>query len=141
MTEQTTTQGPPLARSSQGSGLAHGFAVFAAVIMIMSGSFQAITGLVGLFANEFYVATPNYVFQFDVTRWSFIHLLLGIVVVLAGFAVLSGQTWGRVIGIVLAGLSAAANFAFIPYYPVWSLVIIALDVLVIWALSVYRPQP
>ena len=53
---------------------------------------------------------------------------------------MSGQTWGRVVGIILAGLSALANFAFIPYYPVWSLLIIALDVLVIWALSVYRPE-
>jgi hypothetical protein len=140
MTQQTTTQGPAYAQSSRGSGLAHGLAVFAGVMMIMSGAFQAFIGLVGVFTNEFYTVTAEYVLQFDLTRWGLIHILVGIVVLLAGLAVMSGRTWGRVIGIILAGLSALANFAFIPYYPVWSLLIIALDVLVIWALSVSRPE-
>jgi hypothetical protein len=141
MTQQTTTPNPTYAPTSRGSGLVHGLAVFAGVMMIMAGAFQAIVGLVGVFTNQFYAATENYVFQFDVTRWGFVHVLLGIVVLLAGLAVMSGRTWGRVVGIILAGLSALANFAYIPYYPVWSLLIIALDVLVIWALSVYRPEP
>ena len=97
-------------------------------------------GLVGLFANEFYVATRNYVFQFDVTTWGVIHLLVGLLVLFAGFAAIAGQTWARVVGIILVGLSALANFAFIPYYPFWSLLIIALDVIVIWALAVYHPN-
>jgi hypothetical protein len=103
----------------------------------MAGGFQAIAGLVAIFENEFYTTTRNYILEFDVTTWGWIHLLLGLVVLFAGFAVLSGQTWGRVIGIILAGISALANFAFIPYYPVWSLVIIALDVFVIWALAAH----
>jgi hypothetical protein len=70
MTNQATTQNQPVDQSSHESGLAHGFAVFAGVIMIMSGALQAVAGLVGLFANEFYVATRNYVFQFDVTTWA-----------------------------------------------------------------------
>ena len=140
MTNQATTQNQPVAQSSHESGLAHGFAVFAGVIMIMSGAFQAIAGLVGLFANEFYVATRNYLFQFDATTWGVIHLLVGLLVLFAGIAVMSGQTWARVIGIILAGLSALANFTFIPYYPFWSLLIIALDVFVIWALAVYHPK-
>jgi hypothetical protein len=105
--------------------------------MIMSGGFQALTGLVAIFENEFYVTTRDYILQFDVTSWGWIHLLLGLLVLFAGFAVLSGQTWGQVTGITLAGLSALANFAFIPYYPIWSLVIIALDVFVIWALAAH----
>ena len=125
---------------SSHEGLAHGFAVFAGVIMIMSGAFQAIAGLVGLFANEFYVETRNYLFKFDATTWGVIHLLVGLLVLFAGVAVMSGQTWARVIGIILAGLSALANFTFIPYYPFWSLLIIALDVFVIWALAVYHPK-
>ena len=137
MTNQATQQ---VAQSSHSSGAAHGFVVFAGVIMIMSGAFQAIAGLVGLFANEFYVATRNYVFQFDVTTWGVIHLLVGLLVLFAGFAVMSGQTWARVVGIILVGLSALANFAFLPYYPFWSLLIIALDVVVIWALAVYHPN-
>jgi hypothetical protein len=136
MTEQRTSQyrrvdeRPP-------SGVAVGFTVFAGVMMIMAGGFQALTGIVAIFENEFYATTRNYILKFDVTTWGWIHLLLGLLVLFAGFAVLSGQTWGRTIGIILAALSALANFAFIPYYPVWSLVIIALDVFVIWALAAH----
>jgi len=140
MTNQATAQSQRAAQPSHVSGWARGFAVFAGVIMIMSGAFQAVVGLAGLFANEFYVTTRNYVFQFDVTTWGWIHLLVGLLVLFAGIAVMSGQTWARAIGIILAGLSALANFVFIPYYPFWSLLIIALDVFVIWALAVYHPE-
>ena len=140
MTNEVTSQDQQVAQSSHSSGAAHGFVVFAGVIMIMSGAFQAIAGLVGLFANEFYVETRNYLFKFDATTWGVIHLLVGLLVLFAGIAVMSGQTWARVIGIILAGLSALANFTFLPYYPFWSLLIIALDVVVIWALAVYHPN-
>ena len=106
-------------------------------MMIMAGIFQAFAGLVALFENEFYVATRNYLFQFDATTWGWIHLLVGLVVALAGLAVLRGRTWGRVVGITLAVVSALANFAFIPYYPFWSLTVIALDIFVIWALAAH----
>jgi hypothetical protein len=118
-------------------GWAVGFITFAAVMMMMTGAFQALAGLVAIFENEFYVATRNYLFEFDVTAWGWIHLILGVIVALAGFGLLSGATWARVVGITLAALSAIANFLFIPYYPFWSLLIIALDVFVIWALAVY----
>ena len=138
MSEQTTSshraagydEGPP-------SGVAQGFIVFAGVMMILAGSFQAFAGLVGIFQNEFYVSTPKYLLQLDATSWGWIHLLLGIVVLFAGFAVMAGQTWGRVVGITMAAISMAANFAFLPYYPFWSLTIITVDVFVIWALAVH----
>ena len=119
------------------SGWAVGFILFAGVMMIMAGSFQAFSGLVALFENEFYVATRNYLFQFDATAWGWIHLIGGALVALAGFAVMAGQTWARVVGIILAVLSAFANFTFIPYYPFWAIMIIAVDVFVIWALAVH----
>jgi hypothetical protein len=118
-------------------GWATGFIVFAAVLMIMSGVFQALEGLAAIFENEFYVAARNYLYEVDVSAWGWIHLILGVVIALAGFGVLSGATWARVVGITLAVLSAIANFLFIPYYPFWSLLIIALDVFVIWALAVH----
>jgi len=90
-----------------------------------------------LFDDTFYVTTPNYVLEFDVTTWGWIHLIAGIIVALAGVALFSGRTWARVVGITLAFLSAIATFAFIPYYPVWSLLIIALNVFVIWALAAH----
>jgi hypothetical protein len=119
------------------SGWAVGFVIFAATMMMLIGSFQAIAGLAAIFEDEFFVVGPNYVYDVDVTAWGWIHLILGIVVFAAGAGALSGATWARVVGITLALLSAVANFFFIPYYPIWSIVIIALDVLVIWALSVY----
>ena len=118
------------------SGVAAGFILFAVIMMIMIGVFQALAGLVAIFQNEFYVATRNYLFKFDVTTWGWIHLIVGIIVALAGWGLLSGRTWARAVGITLALLSAIANFAFIPYYPVWAILIIILDVFVIWALAV-----
>lgn len=132
------SQTQPSAATPRGeatSGWAIGFISFAAIMMILTGVFQALAGLVAIFENEFYVVTANYLFRFDATTWGWIHLLLGVVILAAGLGVLSGQTWARVVGITLAILSAMANFLFIPYYPFWSLLIIALDVLVIWALA------
>jgi hypothetical protein len=125
------------ASDARPSGWAVGFVVFAAVMMMLAGGFQTIAGIAAIFEDEFFVVGPNYVYDIDVTAWGWIHLILGVILFAAGAGVLSGATWARVVGITLASLSAFANFFFIPYYPVWSIVIIALDVAVIWALSVY----
>jgi len=119
------------------SGWAVGLVVFAASIMIMAGAFQIIAGLAAIFDDQFFVVSRNYVFDLDVTAWGWIHLLLGILLAVAGWGVLSGATWARATGMVLAVISAIDNFFFIPYYPVWSIVVIALDVAVIWALSIW----
>ena len=123
--------------SRKPSGAAVGFILFAAIMMIMSGVFQALEGLIAIFKNEFDVATRNYLFQFDITTWGWIHLVIGVVVAFAGWGLLSGRTWARAVAITLAVLSAIANFLFIPYYPFWSLLIITLDVFVIWALTAH----
>jgi hypothetical protein len=128
----------PAARADrETSGWAIGFILFAAIMMLMAGIFQAMAGLIGIFQNEFYVATRNYLFQFDATTWGWIHLVLGLVVAFAGWSLMSGRTWARTVAIFLAVISAIANFAFIPYYPFWSLLIITLDVFVIWAVAVH----
>jgi hypothetical protein len=119
------------------SGWAVGFVVFAAVMMMIIGAFQVIAGIAAIFEDDFFVLGPNYLYDVDVTAWGWIHLILGVVIFLAGIGVMAGATWARVVGIALASLSAIANFMFIPYYPIWSIVMIALDILVIWALSVY----
>ena len=119
------------------SGGAVGLILFAAIIMIMVGTFQALQGLIAIFENEFYVATRNYLFQFDATTWGWIHLVIGLLVAFAGYGLLSGRTWARTVAIFLAVLSAISNFLFIPYYPFWSLLIITLDVFVIWAVAVH----
>lgn len=124
-------------RQVPASGWATGRGLFASVVLILAGVFQALAGLAAILEGKFYVVTANYVYELNVTGWGWIHLILGVVVALAGVYVLSGRLWARVVGIALAGLSALANFFFIPYYPLWTLLIIALDVFVIWALATY----
>jgi hypothetical protein len=119
------------------SGTAVGFILFAAIMMIMVGVFQALQGLVAIFENEFYVTTRNYTFQFDATTWGWTHLILGLLAAFAGWGLLSGRTWARTVALTLAVISAIANFAFIPYYPFWSLLIITLDIFVIWAVAAH----
>ena len=116
------------------SGAAVGLTVFAAVLMIMVGVFHAIQGLVALLNDEFYVVGQKWTFQFDLTQWGWIHLLGGIIVALAGFALFTGAVWARTVGVIVVGLSAVVNFMWMPYYPVWSIIIIALDIFIIWAL-------
>jgi hypothetical protein len=120
------------------SGWAFGFAAFAGAIMLLVGTFEAFAGLAAIFNDEFFVVTNNYAFDLDITAWGWIHLILGVIVAFAGISVYTGAVWARTVGIVLAILSAVANFFFIPYYPVWSVLIIALCIAVIWALTVYN---
>jgi hypothetical protein len=119
------------------SGWAVGGVTFAGTMMILVGIFQVIAGLAAIFEDEFFVVTQNYVFDLDVTAWGWIHLLIGIVVVLAGYFLFVGRAWAAALAIVLAMLSAIANFFFIPYYPFWSILMIAIAIWVIW--SVTRP--
>ena len=126
------------AHRAPAAGWVVGLSLFAGVMMIITGVFNAMEGVVALARNEVYAATPRYIFAFDLTTWGWIHLILGIIVLAAGFGVITGQLWGRVVGITIAVLTMLANFAFIPYYPIWSLLIIGLSVFVIWALCVYN---
>jgi hypothetical protein len=119
------------------SGAAVGFTIFAAVLMVMIGIFHAIAGFAGLLEDEFYISAPNYILEFDSTTWGWVHLIGGLVILFAGFGLFSGAVWARTVGVVLACISLIANFAFIPFYPVWSLVMIAVNVFVIWALTVH----
>jgi hypothetical protein len=121
------------------SGWVGGLTMFAGVMMLIVGILQAFDGIAALVNDKVYVTTPNYIYAFDLTGWGWIHLLLGVLVAVVGVAIMQGQTWGRWVGIGLVGLSLIANFLFIPYYPIWSLVIIALEVAVIAALATHRP--
>lgn len=122
---------------TQRSGAAVGFTMFAAFMMILIGSFHVIAGLAGIIDDQFYAVTQEWVLQFDVTTWGWIHLIAGIVVLIAGLSLFTGAVWARTVGVILATLSAIANFAWLPYYPFWSLAIIAIDIFVIWALTAH----
>jgi hypothetical protein len=119
---------------------ARGLTTFAAVMMMVTGTWHAFAGIGALVNDNVYVTTPKYIYAFDLTAWGWALLILGIAVAAAGFAVLMGAMWARVVGIVVTSLSLIANFLFLPHYPLWSLVIIALDIAVIWALATYRSE-
>jgi hypothetical protein len=123
-------------KPAPGTAWAVGASTFAACIMLMAGVFQAVEGLVALVnGTNFLVKGEQYVFTFNVTTWGWIHLILGIGIAVAGAGVLTGNIVARSIGVALAVLSALANFMWLPYYPIWSIIVIALNVLVIWGLA------
>ena len=122
------------------AGRGAGGALFAGVMMILLGLFHAFEGLVGILNDEFYVQGPKMLFTFDTTTWGWTHLLLGLLVALVGLAILAGSAWARIVGIIMLVLSAIGNFLFLPHYPVWSILLIAIDVWLIWALSVWHPE-
>ena len=125
------------AQGRQSSPWATGFAMFAAILMIIAGLWGIIVGISAILNDKVFVTTQGYLYEFDVTGWGWIHLILGILVGGAGIGIIQGATWARVVGMAVAGLSLLANFLFIPHYPVWSILIIALDVLIIWALVTF----
>lgn len=129
MTDPSTSSRPPV------SGWAVAGVTFAACILTMIGLFQIVAGLTAIFDDEFFVVAQNYTFDVDTTAWGWLHLLIGVLLVITGFGLFSRSTWAGVTAIVLAMLSALLNFFFIPYYPFWSILVIALDVWVIWALT------
>jgi hypothetical protein len=118
-----------------------GWIIFAGIMMIMLGTFHAIEGLVAIF-NDKYFALPRsgLVVSVDYTAWGWVHLLLGIVIAGAGLGLMAGQMWARVVGIVVALVSAVVNIAFLAANPVWSTILITVDVLVIYALTVHGKE-
>ena len=117
------------------SGWALGGIAFAGTILTLAGVFQALAGLVAIFNDDFYVVARNYTFDLDVSAWGWIHLLIGLAVLAVGMGLFARRTWAGVAAIVVAVLSAISNFFFIPYYPIWSLLVIGLCVWVIWAVT------
>jgi hypothetical protein len=114
-----------------------GWIVFASFMMFLVGAFQAVQGLVALFDDGFYVTSGNLVVEVNYNVWGTVHLLFGVLLLLTGAGVLTGNLAARTIGVILAGLSALANLLFIEAYPFWSIIIITVDVLVIYALTVH----
>ncbi|TFC59226.1 hypothetical protein [Cryobacterium sp. TMB1-7] len=118
-----------------------GWIVFAGVMMLMMGAFHVIQGLVALFQDTYYlVGQEELVVQVDYTTWGWVHTILGAVVILAGVALLAGQMWARVVAVILAFGSALVNIAFLGAYPLWSLTMIAIDVLVIYAVTMHGKE-
>lgn len=114
-----------------------GWVIFASVMMVMIGVFMMIDGLVAIINDEVFLVTEEQIVAFDFTTWGWIHLILGLVVALAGFAVTSGALWARIIGVFMAMSAAFSQIAFIQAYPFWSILIVFFCVMVIYALLVH----
>jgi hypothetical protein len=126
------------ARSGDAPTAWAGWVVFGGVMLILMGTFQVIEGLVALFDDGFYlVASNGLVVDVDYNTWGWIHMVIGVLAVLAGLGLLAGNMAARVAGVVIACLSALVNLAFISAYPVWSTIMITIDIIVIYAIIVH----
>jgi len=123
------------ATEQQISGWAAGGITFAATMAVLVGTFQIMQGLVAVFNDDFYLVTRNYTFDLDVSAWGWIHVLIGVVMLVVAFGLYAGALWAVIGGLAVAMLSALSNFFFIPYYPIWSLLLIAINVWIIWSLT------
>jgi hypothetical protein len=130
-----SAQTEPRHEPPQASGWAIGGIAFAATMMVLIGVFQVLTGLVAILDDDFYVVTRNYTFDLDVSAWGWIHLLVGLAILATGFGLFARKAWAGVATIMLCMLSALVNFFFIPYYPIWALLVIGLNIWVIWSVT------
>ena len=113
---------------------ATGIAGFAGIMLVVVAGLEILEGLAAIANDAVYVTGINYTYEFDVTAWGWTHVILGAIAVIVGIAIIKDQTWGMIAGIAIAFISTLTNFAFIPYYPIWSFLVVAFNVIVIWAL-------
>ncbi|MFD9615739.1 hypothetical protein ACFWB2_00435 [Streptomyces virginiae] len=125
-----TSSSPPNAWRAPTSGTT----ITAGALMVFAGAMAILEGIAALSNDDLFVVTRHYVFEFSLTGWGWVHLILGIALVIAGCAVFSGALWARFFGVAIAGLSAIANFLWLPYYPWWAVILIAVNLFVVWAL-------
>jgi hypothetical protein len=135
------TADTPMSADTRGQTAWVGWVVFAGMMLVLLGTFHVIQGLVALFRDEvFVVGQRGLVVNIDYTAWGWTHVLGGALAILVGACLLAGQMWARVVAVLVALLSAIANLLFLPAYPIWSVMMIAIDVLVIWAVTVHGSE-
>ncbi|MFC9898058.1 hypothetical protein ACFVMC_30580 [Nocardia sp. NPDC127579] len=120
-------------------GVAMGTAIGAAILLFTVGLLNLFEGISAVADDSVFVIGPEYSYKFDLTAWGWIHIVTGILLLICAIGLATGTTWGRVAAITLAAISIVTNFLSLPYYPAWSILIIALDVVVIWAVSTWKP--
>jgi hypothetical protein len=126
----------PEYRTSDVSGWV-GWIAFAAFFMIIAGVLGIIQGLTAVIRDDAPFFTKNALVIFDLTQWGWVHFIFGIILVLVGLALMKGATWARVVAVLLVGLHLISQFAALPWYPVWAVIAIVIDMLVLWALLVH----
>ncbi|QNG20975.1 hypothetical protein G4H71_08755 [Rhodococcus triatomae] len=134
-TRSSSTSGSPVRQ-----GIAMGTTLVAAALLLVAGIVSLFQGIAAVASDEIFVVGIDYTYAFDVTTWGWIHIVVGVLVIIAAFGLITGATWARVAAIVLASLSIIANFLWLPYYPLWAILVIALDVVVIWAVATWDSE-
>ncbi|MET8653087.1 DUF7144 family membrane protein [Nocardia aurea] len=121
-------------------GLAAGTSIGAAILLMVLGIVSLLQGISAVAEDEVFVTGIDYIYEFDLTTWGWIHIVLGVLIIVCALALVTGTAWGRGAAIGFASLSILANFLWLPYYPLWSVLLIVLDVVVIWAVVTWRPR-
>jgi hypothetical protein len=122
-------------RSGAPSGWAIGGVLLAATLMLLMGLWGILAGISAIASDAIFLTAEDYTYDVDLSAWGWVHLVLGVLSVIAGFALFTGATWARIVGIILAVLAAVNYFLFLPFYPIWSIIVIAVSVFIIWALA------
>lgn len=140
-----TTAPEPMASTSGGNaplrqGVAAGTSIAAAILLLTVGVLSVLEGIAAVANDELFVVGVDYVYEFDITTWGWIHIVLGALLIVSALGLMTGTSWGRGVAIGIAALSILANFLWLPYYPWWSILVIALNIVVIWAIATWRPQ-
>nr|WP_086733838.1 hypothetical protein [Streptomyces glaucescens] len=139
----TRAPAPPprsAAPRSAGNDWASGGTVFAGVLMLVNGLLAVLQGIAAIAEDDVYARLGDYVYEVSLTGWGWILVILGVVAAATGAGILQGAAWARAAGILLASLSLIAQFLFLPYAPLWSMIMIAIDFFVIWALATHHPK-
>ncbi|MEO3972650.1 hypothetical protein [Streptomyces sp. CAU 1734] len=130
----------PGRQTQRNSGWAVGGVVFAGILMLCNGVLAILQGISAIAKDDVYTRVGDYVYAINLTGWGWIHLIVGICLVITGYGVLKNQPWARWTGIFFASISLIAQFLFLPYLPVWAIIMIAIDVFIIWALASYHDE-
>jgi hypothetical protein len=117
-----------------------GWIGFASLMLAIAGIFHMIAGFVALFQEDVYALTPNYLFVFDYSQWGWIHILGGLLAFIAAGSLAQGHMYGRIVAVLVAMSSVVVNMAFVPIYPIWSLMMVVVGILVIWAVMVHGKE-
>ncbi|WP_228001659.1 DUF7144 family membrane protein [Nocardia australiensis] len=143
MTDRRSAANRPIpeAEPFQKQSFVAGISIIAAIMLLIVGAVSVLQGVAALVSDDFYVTDIDYMYKFDTTIWGWIHLVLGVVALICAIGLMFGTVWGRYSALGIAALVTLANFLSLPYYPIWSVVIIALSVVVIWAVTTWEPEP
>ncbi|WP_067690467.1 DUF7144 family membrane protein [Nocardia jejuensis] len=117
-----------------------GTSVVAAILLLTAGAVSLFQGISAVRNDDLLVVGMDYLYELDTTTWGWIHVVVGVILMISAGGLVTGTRWGRSAAITIAGISIVANFLWLPHYPWWSMSIIVLDVVVIWAIAMWRPQ-